>query len=124
MKAGTDEIVWHNKAATYTPSMLVHNEYLYGLTDNGVAYCWKADSGEEMWKARLGGTYRASLTLVGDSLLVPNEDGVFKVFKAQPDKLEITAENKLPGLTRATPTVIRDQAFIRTDAGLFCIGKG
>ncbi len=123
IRPATSEIVWHNNAATYIPSMLANAGHLYAVTNNGVAYCWKSETGEEMWKSRLGGNFSSSLVLVGDHLLVPNEGGVTKVFKAQSDKLEVVAENKLPGLTRATPTVCGDRIYIRTAAGLFCIGK-
>lgn len=121
--AATGDVVWQNNAATYIPSMLVHNGYLYAVTNDGIGYCWHAETGREMWRKRLGGNFSASLTLVNQHILAVNEDGVTKVFPASPDELAIVAENELPGLTRATPAICGNRIYFRTDDGLFCIGE-
>ena len=54
---GSGEVAWQNSVQTYVPSMLVHGGHLYTVTDSGVATCWKSATGEEMWKARLRGTF-------------------------------------------------------------------
>ena len=34
-------VVWENRVKCYEQSMLVVGEYLYGIADSGVAYCWR-----------------------------------------------------------------------------------
>ena len=56
----------------YEQSMLYHNGHLYALDDTGIAYCWHAKSGREMWKERLSGPVSASPILVGDNIYASN----------------------------------------------------
>ena len=63
---GSGQVDWQNETRTYVPSMLVDAGNLYTVTDAGIAFCWKSDTGEELWKARLGGTFNTSPVLVGD----------------------------------------------------------
>lgn len=123
VNATSGDVVWQNDAATYIPSMLVHDGYLYAVTNDGIGYCWNAETGEQKWRKRLGGNYSASLTLVNNHILAVNEDGMTKVFRASPDELDIIAENQLSGLTRATPAICGDRIYFRTDDGLYCIGR-
>ena len=52
---GSGEIVWEHSVRVYVPSMLVHEEYLYAVTDAGVAMCWQCKTGQQRWKGVLGG---------------------------------------------------------------------
>ncbi|MGK0190753.1 MAG: outer membrane protein assembly factor BamB, partial [Verrucomicrobiales bacterium] len=79
---GSKKMVWENISRVYVPSMLVKDGYLYAVMDGGVAVCWKSDTGERMWKERLGGTFSASPVLVGDHFYAANETGEIFVFKA------------------------------------------
>ncbi len=123
VRAGSGEVVWSNNVPTYIPSMVVYDGYLYAVTNNGVAFCWEAHTGKQAWRARLGGNFSASPVVVKGHILVPNEAGVTKVFKADPEKLEIIAENSLPGLTRATPAICGDRIFMRIADRMYCIGN-
>lgn len=127
---GSGEIVWENDTRVYVPSMLVYNEFLYAVLDAGVAVCWKCDTGEQMWKHRLGGTFTASLVRVGDLIHATNEDGRTFVFEASPQAFELVAENELGDEVFATPTICGGHIYMRiakyTDEvrreTLYCIG--
>ena len=56
---GSGKIIWENGSRVYVPSMLVLDGYLYGVLDAGMAVCWKADTGKEVWKGRLRGIFTA-----------------------------------------------------------------
>ena len=75
VKADGSGVAWKNKVKCYEQSMLVHDGYLYAFADNGIAYCWNARTGMEMWKQRLSGPVSASPLLVGDTIFVTNEAG-------------------------------------------------
>ncbi len=110
---GSGQILWKNQVKCYEQSMLIHNGYLYGIDDNGIAYCWEASTGREMWKERLQGPVSASPVLVGDTIYASNERGVTFVFKADPQRFHAIARNQLGDESFATPTVVDNRMYIR-----------
>ncbi|MBC8289749.1 MAG: PQQ-binding-like beta-propeller repeat protein [Planctomycetes bacterium] len=127
---GSGKVVWENKTRVYVPSMVVSKGYLYAVADAGIAYCWKSDTGEEMWKQRLGGTFNASPVVVGDRIFATNEAGTTFIFTASPDGFEKLGENSLGDAIFATPTYCHDRIFMRAVKSgsegrqevLYCIG--
>ena len=113
------------------PSMIAHKGYLYTVTDAGIVYCWKAATGEEQWKTRLGGTFNASPVLVGELLFATDQEGKTTIFKASPTGFESVGENRLGEDVYATPVFVDGQVFMRVAQGsgetrqewLYCIGK-
>jgi outer membrane protein assembly factor BamB len=128
---GSGKTVWENNVQVYVPSMIVKNGYLFAAQDAGVASCWKGDTGQESWKERLGGTFTASLVLVGDNLFATNESGQTFIFKADPAKFELVAENKLGDEVYATPAICGSRIYMRVversgderQEMLYCLGS-
>jgi hypothetical protein len=115
MKAdGSGEIVWKNRQKCYEQSMLAHDGYIYALTDQGIANCWRATDGEQMWRERLAGPVSASPVLVGDTIYQSIENGTTFVYKASPKKFELVARNQLGMSGFATPTICGNRIYIRT----------
>jgi outer membrane protein assembly factor BamB len=110
---GSGTVVWRKNQKAYVPCLLVYDGYLYCVTDNGVVLCWKADTGEEAWKGRLPGRFSASPILAGGHIYVPSESGKTFVFKPNPKKFEVVAENQLGSETFATPVFAGEQLFLR-----------
>ena len=110
---GSGEVAWQNNVQTYVPSMLVHQDHLYTVTDGGVAICWESAMGKELWKSRLGGTFNASLVLVGDLILAANQEGETFIFKASPKEFELVAQNHLGEDVYATPAVCGGHIYQR-----------
>ncbi|MBS0266277.1 MAG: PQQ-binding-like beta-propeller repeat protein [Planctomycetes bacterium] len=128
---GSGKVVWENPVRVYVPSMIAHAGYLYAVIDDGVAMCWKSDTGKEMWKVRLGGKFSASPVMVGDRIFAVNEDGRGFVFQATPEKFELLAENPLGEEAFATPTICGGRIYLRVAATvdgkrqemLYCVGN-
>ena len=128
---GSGKVAWENNTRVYVPSMLAHDGYLYGVLDSGMAVCWKADTGKEAWKSRLGGTFTASPVLVGNRIFATNEAGRTFIFKAAPEALELLGDNKLGDEVLATPTICGGRVFMRVafkkegkrQEMLYCLGK-
>lgn len=126
---GSGKVVWETKERVYVPSMFVKDGHLFAVMDAGVAVCWKSDTGEEVWKERLGGTFSGSPVLVGDLAYVGNESGDVFVYRADPAKFEIVAKNKLGDEIFATPVICGGEIFLRVAANaggkrqekLFCL---
>ncbi len=131
VKADGSGVAWKNRVKCYEQSMVVQNGHLYAFADNGIAYCWNAKSGKEMWKQRLGGPVSASPLLVGDTIFATNEAGTTWAFKANPKKYEQLAENQLGNSAFASMAAVDGQLFIRTARGdgagrketLYCVGS-
>ena len=129
---GSGKVAWANGSRVYVPSMVIRNGYLYAILDAGIATCWNAATGEEKWKQRIGGTFSASLVLVGDNILGTDESGRTVIWKADPTKYEQVAENKLGDAAMATPVIAGGRMYHRvatTQDGkrqewLYCVGAG
>ena len=128
---GTKKIAWENGDRVYVPSMVMRNGYIYAVMDAGVAVCWKADTGEEIWKARLGGNFTASAVLVGETVYATDESGKTTLFRADPSGFEKLSSNKVGDEMLATPTICGGQLFLRVahreddlrQEVLYCIGE-
>lgn len=128
---GSGEVLWRNNQKCYEQSMMAYNGNVYGLTDGGVIYCWRATDGKEMWKQRLRGPVSSSPVLAGGYIYWANERGTTYVFKPNPEKFDLVAENQLGDGSFASPAVCGGQLFLRTATGtgpkrqeyLYCFGR-
>jgi outer membrane protein assembly factor BamB len=128
---GSKTVVWRNRQKCYEQSMLLHDGYLYGITDVGIGFCWRASDGKEMWKTRLSAPISASPVLVGDTIFQSAEDGTTYVFKADPKGFELVAKNRLGDEAFATPVFagnriyarVADRSSGRRQEYLYCIGE-
>lgn len=114
---GSGEIRWSNGVKCYEQSMLYHDGHLYAVDDGGIAYCWHAKSGREMWKTRLQGPVSSSPVLVGDTIYASNERGTTFVFKANPQRFEAIGRNQLGEESFASPAVVDNRILLRVATG-------
>ena len=110
---GSGTVAWESPARVYVPSMVLQDGYLYAMLDAGVAQCWKSDTGQEMWKQRIGGTFSSSLVLVDGAIYATDEAGKTTIFKASPKGYELVGENQLGGIAFATPVIIGSRIYHR-----------
>ena len=128
---GSGQVLWRNNQKCYEQSMLATGGHLYALTGQGILFCWNGTDGTEKWKQRLKGPVSSSPVLAGGHIYWANEAGTHYVFKPNPEKLEMVAENQLGSESFASPAIVGGQIFHRTAtrAGgkrqewLYCLGK-
>jgi len=104
------------------PSLIALGGRLYFVSDQGIVRSLKADSGEEVWFARLDGDYSASPLEAEGRLYFFNQDGVCTVLEAG-DTYKELAKNKLDGGFMASPAVAGKALFLRTATSLYRIEK-
>ena len=104
-----------------TPSLVGFDGKVAMVSDDGVASCFDATSGEKLWMQRVGGDYSASPLLSGNRLYLVSEDGVCTVLEVSGEPEEI-AVNDLGERTLASPAVVGDDLLIRTAESLVRIG--
>lgn len=117
------DIAWSYKEGTPdTCSPLVWGDLLFVITDNGIARCLDAASGNLKWSQRLKGEYKASPIAADGRVFFLNTEGLCTVVSASPrfDKL---VENQLDDQTLASPAISDGRIFIRGRKALYCIGK-
>ena len=126
---GSGQIAWQNNARVYVPSMIQKGGHLYAVMDAGLAVCWKADTGEELWKERLSGDFFASPVMVGDRIYASNVGGKTFVFEATPTHFKLLAQNQLGDEAYASPAICGGRIYLRVaqrgesrQEWLYCIG--
>lgn len=109
------------RGAPHTPSPLVVGDELYVVSDNGIATCLDAKTGNQHWQERLGGGFSASPLAADGRVYFQKEDGETIVVKASKEFSEI-AHNKLEPRTFASFAVYGQSFLIRTEENLYRIG--
>lgn len=115
-------VSWHSKEAKcYVPSPVLVGRNLFVADDRGTANCFDTETGQRIWRDRLGVHYSASLISANGMAYFIADDGVTKLVKPETD-FEVVHENKLGEYTFASPAVSNGQLFIRGEQHLFAIG--
>ncbi|TVP98330.1 MAG: serine/threonine protein kinase [Planctomycetaceae bacterium] len=103
-----------------TPSLIAHEGLVYLVSDDGIALGIDGESGEVIWRNRLGGNFSASPILAGDRIYFPSEEGITTVLRTG-RKFEKLAANDLEEAMLASPAVAGNALFLRTDKALYRI---
>lgn len=115
--------VWTTNNGPDVPTPVVDGKYLYTINDRGVAYCFDARTGAEIYAGQRlkPGTYSSSPVLADGKIYITSEEGVTSVLRAGP-KFEILAENTVGEYCLSSIAVSGGQLFLRTSNHLYCIG--
>jgi outer membrane protein assembly factor BamB len=117
------DIVWRDSQGTPdTCCPVVWGELLFTVTDDGIARCFHAETGNLKWKSRLEGGYKASPIAIEGRIYFLNTQGLTTVVSAAPryDKLTTC---QLDDETIASPAVSGQRLFLRGKKFLYCIGQ-
>jgi len=128
---GSGKLDWENDSRVYVPSLLVRDGALYGVLDAGIAVCWSAETGKELWKNRLGGTISSSPVLVGDKIYATNESGDTFIYKADPKEYQELGKNHLGDQVLSTMVICDSRIYYRAatlngddrQEFLYCMGE-
>ncbi len=101
-------------------SLLLVDDLLYMVNDQGFALCVEASTGKMVWRERLKGKHSASPIYGAGRIYLFNEKGLSTVL--QPGReYKILAENQLPERLMATPAVVGESLIVRTKTFLYRI---
>jgi outer membrane protein assembly factor BamB len=119
-------VVWrYNKGTAYVPSPLLHDKYLYLMTDTGIITCLDALTGTVVYeggRVPVPATFTASPVTVNNLLLLTSEDGDTFVVRSGPTHA-IIRTNSVAEPVYASPAIADGRIFIRGDRHLFAIGR-
>jgi len=100
---------------------LYHAGHIYLITDNGVAACIDAATGEEQWKERVKGSYRASPMIANGYIYFFSEEGRGSVIKLAPEFEEVAVNEVEKMGTTSCPAVSKGAIFVRGKTHLYKI---
>jgi outer membrane protein assembly factor BamB len=114
-----DRIRWTVEQRMPTmPSPLLIQDWLYLISDAGIATCVDSRNGEVLWSERLRGKFAASPLLADGKIYLGNQAG--EVFVLRPgSEFEVLATAQLDSSIMASPAAIHDQLYIRTAKQLY-----
>ncbi len=113
---------WINETSVGSKSsQLLFDGLIYNVHDMGVATCIEAETGETLWKERLGGMFSASVMMAGGNLYFFDHDGTSHIVKPGREFQKV-AENKLDDGCMASPVPLGSHLLIRTRTALYLIG--
>jgi outer membrane protein assembly factor BamB len=114
-------IDWKYTATVPTRSSpLLIDDLIYTVTDNGIAGCVEARTGNKVWRERLGGAFSASPIDADGRIYFFNQEGLGFVL-APGRKFELLAANKLSQGCMASPAAVGTALFVRTRTHLYRI---
>jgi outer membrane protein assembly factor BamB len=114
--------VWRlEEAVPQMATPLVKGQRVFVCTEQGFGTWLRADTGEVLWKKRIGSPCYASPICVGDRLYCVAADGKVIILAAA-DRYERLAENTLDEETQATPALAGGRMYFRTRSHLMSLG--
>ena len=122
----TEHLKWTlDRGTPYVPCPVVWGDELYLLEDRSFFSCLRASDGKRHYfKERLPGSLNFSASPVGasDRIYLLSERGRMLVLRRGP-KYELLAANSLDGVFYASPVIVGDVMYLRSDQHLYCIQK-
>lgn len=127
LKASTEsatqppELVWRfGKQVPNVSSLLLVDNLLYMASDNGIATCLDASTGEVQWTERIGKRFWASPLYADGRLYFFDRDGLATVI-APGKEFKMLAQNQLDGEIMAGAAAVDGALLVRTDKALYCL---
>ena len=100
--------------------MLLVDDELVFISDNGIATCLDARTGSEHWKERIEGNYSASPLFADGRLYFFSQEGKTTVVGPGTEYSHL-AENSLDGGFMASPAAAGKAIYLRTETHLYRI---
>jgi len=114
-------VAWKaDKQIPQKPSLLLHENRLYFVSDKGIVRCVNPTTGEDVWFDRLAGDYSASPLESEGHLYFCGQNGTCTVLQAG-DEFKVLARNSLDADFMASPAVAEKSIFLRSTTHLYRI---
>ncbi len=125
-------VIWNTQDTSYVSTPVLKDGHLYWVSEKGIAYCVKAETGERIYRQRLKGVqggrgikFFASMVVAGDNMFVVSRRSGTFVLKTEPT-FELVNHNHIKSDDsefNATPAISDNQMFVRSNKYLYCIAE-
>jgi len=106
----------------YVPTAITRDSLLFLWEDKGIVTALDAESGDQVWQKRVGGTYFSSPIIAGDAIYNVSAAGEVVVISAKKEFEELS-RLELGGISHSSPAVANGKLFVRASDKLFAIGS-
>lgn len=121
---GKPREVWRlERAVSYLPTPLFKDGRVFLCSEQGMATCLNAATGQVVWQERVGGAFSASPVCADDKIYCVSNEGNVLVLAAS-DKFAVLGRSELGEPTQSTPAVARGRIYFRTQGHLSALGGG
>jgi outer membrane protein assembly factor BamB len=117
--------LWGNPdRISHISSILYYNNHIYMVRDGGIISCFNSENGKLLYQGKLNapGSYFSSPIATNGKIYISSRNGIVTVFDSG-EKLTILAQNNLSELITATPAVVDNKIYLRTEKALYAFGK-
>jgi outer membrane protein assembly factor BamB len=117
--------LWGNpEQIAHISSPLYFNNHVYMVRDGGIISCFNSENGKLLYRGKLNapGAYFSSPIAANDRIYIASRNGLVTVFDAG-EKLTIHAQNIFGELITATPAIVDNKIYLRTEKALYSFGK-
>jgi outer membrane protein assembly factor BamB len=115
------QVVWKSKRnVPKKPSVLLLDDLLFTIDDNGIASCLEAATGKEFWRERVGGNHSASPISAEGRIYFFSEEGKGTVIEAGREFKKL-ADNQLDDGFMASPAIAGKALYLRSKTHLYRI---
>lgn len=119
-------VVWKKtRGLPYVPSPLFYEGRIYTIKSGGMASCFDAKTGRELWlEQRVGvvGDFYASPVAAEGKVYVAAQNGTVVVLAAG-DTFNVLTKNEIGEPIFATPAIADGRIYLRTAGQLYCFGS-
>lgn len=120
-----NNFLWGNPdQISHISSPLYYNNHIYMIRDGGIISCFQSETGKELYRGKLNapGAYFSSPIAVKGRIYIASRNGIVTVFGAG-DSLNIISQNNLSELITASPAIVDNKIYLRTEKALYAFGK-
>jgi outer membrane protein assembly factor BamB len=110
------------KSVPQVPTVVTRGDLVFLWHDRGVVSCCELATGKQVWRERVGGDFHSSPIRAGTKIFCCSRQGDVVVLAADKE-YKLLARNSLKETCVATPAIAHHHLYVRTDAGLYCIGQ-
>jgi outer membrane protein assembly factor BamB len=124
-ETSNDSIVWSvRRGGSYMLTPLIYGDFLYNLQWNGSLSCFRAKTGELVYREQLGKMtgFSASGVAADGILYFSSEEGDIFVLRAGPE-FEVLATNSMKDECMATPAISEGTLYFRTHHYLIAVSE-
>jgi outer membrane protein assembly factor BamB len=125
-ESSNPHIAWSQpREGAYLPTPVVYGDLLYLLRDNGVLAVYRRETGERLYRQRLGpggSGFSASPVAADGKIYFTSEDGDVYVVRAGTE-FELLSHNDMGEVCMATPAISEGVLFYRTRSHLIAISE-
>jgi outer membrane protein assembly factor BamB len=115
------KLAWRfGKQVPNVSSLILVDNLLYMASDNGIATCLDASTGEVQWTERIGKRFWASPLYADGRLYFFDRDGLTTVI-GPGKEFKMLAQNQLDGEIMAGAAAVDGALLVRTDKALYCL---